>query len=79
MFPFQLIRRSSFWQITRFDLTPQATPSPSHRCCQLGTDMLVRAFAAHDVVRCDIVDQLLSRIIAKRGEAITHYIRTLNM
>ncbi len=41
--------------------------------------MLVRAFAAHDVVRCDIVDQLLSRIIAKRGEAITHYIRTLNM
>ena len=62
-----------------YDQTPLVTPTPAHACCQLGNDMLVATFRAHELVRSDILDQLLARIIAKRGEAISHYLRTLTM
>lgn len=60
-----------------YDPVPQWTPSPAHMVCQLGSAMLLQTFHTHEIVRAEILDQLLSRIITKRHEAISHLIGTL--
>ncbi|XP_022096600.1 Fanconi anemia group I protein-like [Acanthaster planci] len=53
------------------------TDSPNHQACSLGCQILLSTFKAHEMVRPDILEQLLNRIVTKSSAPVSHYIGLL--
>ncbi|XP_033632896.1 Fanconi anemia group I protein-like [Asterias rubens] len=53
------------------------TNTPNQRACSLGSQILVSTFKAHEMVRAEILEQLLNRIVTKESTPVSHYIGLL--
>ncbi|XP_038070700.1 Fanconi anemia group I protein-like isoform X2 [Patiria miniata] len=54
-----------------------STNSPNQQACSLGCQVLLTTFKAHEMVRPDILEQLLNRIVTKGSAPVSHYIGLL--
>ncbi|XP_078711067.1 Fanconi anemia group I protein [Lampetra fluviatilis] len=52
--------------------------TPAQQACSLGARVLLETFKAHDVVRREILEQLLNRVVTKATVPITHYLELLS-
>nr|XP_039263541.1 Fanconi anemia group I protein-like isoform X2 [Styela clava] len=56
---------------------PAREDTPQQNCCDLGAYLLANVFKSHPVVRTEIIEQLLNRVITKMSSPINHYIDVL--
>uniref|UniRef100_S4R9I8 FA complementation group I n=1 Tax=Petromyzon marinus TaxID=7757 RepID=S4R9I8_PETMA len=52
--------------------------TPAQQACSLGARVLLETFKAHDLVRREILEQLLNRVVTKATVPITHYLELLS-
>ncbi|XP_078588448.1 Fanconi anemia group I protein-like [Branchiostoma floridae x Branchiostoma japonicum] len=52
--------------------------SPTQLACSLGAQILVNTFKVHEMVRSDILEQILNRVVTKATSPVTHYIELLS-
>ncbi|RUS21607.1 hypothetical protein BC937DRAFT_92129 [Endogone sp. FLAS-F59071] len=55
-----------------------AAMSPNDQACDLGVHMLLDVFKIHDMVRTEILDQILSRIVS-RSNSVMHFLALLEL
>ncbi|XP_077861464.1 Fanconi anemia group I protein-like, partial [Saccoglossus kowalevskii] len=48
--------------------------TPNQKACDLGAKVLLNTFKAHDVVRSEILEQILNRVVTKATTPVSHYI-----
>ncbi|XP_053128131.1 Fanconi anemia group I protein isoform X2 [Hemicordylus capensis] len=52
--------------------------SPAQQACKLGADILLEAFKVHELIRSEILEQLLNRVITNASSPISHFIDLLS-
>ncbi|KAK3595809.1 hypothetical protein CHS0354_014625 [Potamilus streckersoni] len=55
--------------------TPQG--GPNHESCKLGAEILLNTFKAHEMVRSEILEQIINRVITKATSPVSHFLRLL--
>ncbi|XP_019626483.1 PREDICTED: Fanconi anemia group I protein-like [Branchiostoma belcheri] len=55
-----------------------APKSPNQLACRLGAQILVNTFKVHEMVRSDILEQILNRVVTKATSPVAHYIELLS-
>ncbi|XP_046850469.1 Fanconi anemia group I protein-like isoform X2 [Xenia sp. Carnegie-2017] len=51
--------------------------TPQQESCRLGSEILLKTFQTHDVIRTEILEQIFNRLLTKSGAASYHYIDLL--
>ncbi|XP_013422004.1 Fanconi anemia group I protein-like [Lingula anatina] len=52
--------------------------TPSQNACNLGAKMLLETFKAHEVVRGEILEEILNRVITKATAPVSHFLDLLS-
>jgi len=60
-----------------FDSTSSPNLTPTQHSYKLGSSILLDTFKAHEMVRCEILQQILNRVITKATTPVNHYIDLL--
>ncbi|XP_020616716.1 Fanconi anemia group I protein-like [Orbicella faveolata] len=60
-----------------FDSTSSPNLTPTQYAYKLGSSILLDTFKAHEMVRCEILQQILNRVITKATTPVHHYIDLL--
>lgn len=60
-----------------FDSTSSPILSPTQHSCKLGSSVLHDTFKAHEMVRSEILQQILNRVITRATTPVHHYIELL--
>ncbi|RMX44061.1 hypothetical protein pdam_00015042, partial [Pocillopora damicornis] len=60
-----------------FDSTSSPILSPTQHSCKLGSSVLLDTFKAHEMVRSEILQQILNRVITRATTPVHHYIELL--
>ncbi|XP_023568100.1 Fanconi anemia group I protein, partial [Octodon degus] len=51
---------------------------PSQQACKLGADILLETFKVHEVIREDILEQILNRVVTRASTPISHFLDLLS-
>ncbi|XP_028358163.1 Fanconi anemia group I protein [Phyllostomus discolor] len=52
--------------------------TPNQQACQLGANILLETFKIHEVIRQEILEQVLSRVVARASSPISHFLELLS-
>ncbi|KAF6077482.1 FA complementation group I [Phyllostomus discolor] len=52
--------------------------TPNQQACQLGASILLETFKIHEVIRQEILEQVLSRVVARASSPISHFLELLS-
>nr|XP_060611865.1 Fanconi anemia group I protein-like [Anolis sagrei ordinatus] len=52
--------------------------TPAQQSCKLGADILLEAFKVHELIRSEILEQVLNRVITTAGSSVSHFIDLLS-
>ncbi|XP_077992604.1 Fanconi anemia group I protein-like [Glandiceps talaboti] len=52
--------------------------TPSQQACDLGASVLLETFKVHEMVRSEILEQILNRVVTKATAPVSHYIELLS-
>ncbi|XP_070540770.1 Fanconi anemia group I protein-like [Ptychodera flava] len=52
--------------------------TPSQQACDLGSKVLIETFKVHELVRSEILEQILNRVVTKTTAPVSHYIDLLS-
>ncbi|XP_008118382.2 Fanconi anemia group I protein isoform X1 [Anolis carolinensis] len=52
--------------------------TPAQQSCKLGADILLEAFKVHELIRSEILEQVLNRVITTAGSSVNHFIDLLS-
>ncbi|KXJ09897.1 Fanconi anemia group I protein-like [Exaiptasia diaphana] len=52
--------------------------SPAQHSCNLGCDILLNTFKGHEMVRAEILEQILNRVVTKATTPVSHFINLLS-
>ncbi|XP_051837044.1 Fanconi anemia group I protein [Antechinus flavipes] len=63
-------------KITEASLVPSKTPS--QQACRLGANILLETFKIHEMIRKEIVEQVLNRVVSKASSPISHFLDLLS-
>ncbi|XP_044521381.1 Fanconi anemia group I protein isoform X2 [Gracilinanus agilis] len=61
---------------TEASLAPSKTPS--QQACRLGANILLETFKIHEMIRKEIVEQVLNRVVSKASSPISHFLDLLS-
>ncbi|XP_027707222.1 Fanconi anemia group I protein isoform X2 [Vombatus ursinus] len=61
---------------TETSLVPSKTPS--QQACKLGANILLETFKIHEMIRKEIVEQVLNRVVSKTSSPISHFLDLLS-
>uniref|UniRef100_A0A7N4PEB4 FA complementation group I n=1 Tax=Sarcophilus harrisii TaxID=9305 RepID=A0A7N4PEB4_SARHA len=61
---------------TEASLVPSKTPS--QQACRLGANILLETFKIHEMIRKEIVEQVLNRVVSKASSPISHFLDLLS-
>ncbi|XP_036590709.1 Fanconi anemia group I protein isoform X1 [Trichosurus vulpecula] len=61
---------------TEASLVPSKTPS--QQACRLGANILLETFKIHEMIRKEIVEQVLNRVVSKTSSPISHFLDLLS-
>ncbi|CAH1782677.1 unnamed protein product [Owenia fusiformis] len=61
----------------KIELVLPGSLTPSQHACNLGSKLLLQTFKVHNLVRSEILEQLLNRIVTKTTAPVFHYIELL--
>jgi hypothetical protein len=48
--------------------------SPVQQSCELGSEVLLTTFKGHEMVRAEILEQILNRVVTKATTPVSHFI-----
>ena len=48
--------------------------SPTQQSCQLGSEVLLNTSKGHEMVRAEILEQILNRVVTKATTPVSHFI-----
>ncbi|XP_042328112.1 Fanconi anemia group I protein [Sceloporus undulatus] len=52
--------------------------TPAQQSCKLGADILLETFKVHEMIRSEILEQVLNRVITNAGSPVSHFIDLLS-
>ncbi|KAM5291788.1 Fanconi anemia group I protein [Ctenodactylus gundi] len=52
--------------------------TPSHHACKLGADILLETFKIHEMIRQEIMEQVLNRVVTRASAPIGHFLDLLS-
>ncbi|KAK3697034.1 hypothetical protein QZH41_012504 [Actinostola sp. cb2023] len=52
--------------------------SPAQQSCNLGCEILLNTFKGHEMVRAEILEQILNRVVTKATTPVSHFIKLLS-
>ncbi|XP_048585448.1 Fanconi anemia group I protein isoform X2 [Nematostella vectensis] len=61
-----------------FDTQSSSIASPAQQACKLGSALLLDTFKAHEMVRTEILQQILNRVITKATTPVSHFVDLLS-
>ncbi|KAK2176099.1 hypothetical protein NP493_683g02030 [Ridgeia piscesae] len=59
-------------------VAPSGAETPNQKVCHLGSEILLNTFKIHDVVRQEIIEQILNRVVTKTTSPVSHFIALLS-
>ncbi|XP_007479412.1 Fanconi anemia group I protein isoform X2 [Monodelphis domestica] len=63
-------------KVTEASFAPSKTPS--QQACRLGANILLETFKIHEMIRKEIVEQVLNRVVSKASSPISHFLDLLS-
>ncbi|XP_016053209.1 PREDICTED: Fanconi anemia group I protein isoform X2 [Miniopterus natalensis] len=60
------------------ETSPDLSRTPSQHACKLGADILLETFKIHEMVRQEILEQVLNRVVTRASSPISHFLELLS-
>ncbi|XP_007944281.1 Fanconi anemia group I protein [Orycteropus afer afer] len=60
------------------EISPGLSRMPVHQACKLGANILLETFKIHEMVRQEILEQVLNRVVTKTSSPISHFLDLLS-
>ena len=62
-----------------FSDTSGQPSTPNQKSCDLGSQILLDTFKVHEMVRSEVLEQILNRVVTKTTAPVTHYLGNVTL